>query len=224
MKARRCQLLSCALVVVVAACAPVARERGGGQDDTPPKGRPADAAGTVKPPPGWKRHELKNTNGDVISVLLPREPDNFPGGKLKTPSGPALAANVFMIAANAKVYFVVFVDELPVAAERMTEAQKSDLLHGCWMAVAEQVRQVLREKYDTPLEIGDFDQQVRDLNGVEGREQRFFIGANEGRAQMILADRSAYMLVGIWPQNTPVDEHTPFFKSFEVRRARSRGV
>ena len=224
MKPRRCQLLAFAFVVL-AACAPVAQERGGGgPGNAPPKGRPADAAGSVKPPPGWKRHELKNTNGDVISVLLPREPDNFPGGKLKTPSGPPLAANVFMIAANAKSYFVVFVDELPEAAEQMTEVQKSDLFHGCWMAVAEQVRQVLREKYDTPLEIGDFDQQVRDLNGVEGREQRFFIGANEGRAQMILADRSAYMLVGIWPQNTPVDEHTPFFKSFEVRRTRSRGI
>lgn len=223
MRARRCRLLACALVVL-AAGAPVARGRAGGQGGRLPEGRPADAAGSVKPPPGWKRHELKNTNGDVISVLLPRQPDNFPGGKLKSPTGHTLAANVFMVAADAKFYFVVFVDELPVAAERMTEVERADLLHDCWMAVAAQVRQALREKYDMAVEIGAFDQRARNLNGREGREQRFFVGANEGCAQMILADRSAYLLVGIWPQDAPVDEHTPFFQSFEVRRARSRGV
>src|SRR2546423_2299133 len=177
--------------------------------------------GDERLPAGWKRHQLDGGNGSSISVLLPGEPENFPGGQFKVAPNVSLPVHLYMVSENAKLYFVMFID-LPKPSENMTDAERGDIFYSCWRGVAMRVSQSLEERFGGTFDIGSGQQGVQVSQGRERRMQDFRVGSPRGRAQVVLANRRAYMLVAVW-NSDPASESDAlrFLNSFQVKIERT---
>ena len=166
---------------------------------------------------GWKRYHLESKSGNVIGVFLPRKPDEFPGGKLRVSATESLPVDLFIVSENEEFYAVVFVSDLPAKSEQMAGAQKADIFSGCWKAVIGQVRQVLERKSGAPVEVKGYGQVKVNVSGREGMVEDFIVGPYFGHARMLFAERRAYMLVGLWPENRAKERRESFLDTFEMR-------
>jgi hypothetical protein len=175
------------------------------------------AAQKSQPPPGWQRYELDG-DGDQINVLLPAKPEDFGVAKLRRPSGEPLSTRVYMLSADAKIYFALFVD-LPKPTAEMSDRERGDLFYGIWNGLAAQTSRVLEEKFGTPFPITPSDQKVGPAPGGERRMQDFKVGTESGRAQVVFFGQRAYMVVAIW-NNKPGSEEDAlrFLNSFQIHR------
>ena len=165
---------------------------------------------------GWKRFYLEGSNGDAICVYLPREPERFPGGKLRGGKSLTLTADVYLVAENEETYAVAFVYDLPSDTKQLSDEQKSEILFGTWHAITETVRQALQRRLGT-ADVKYSDQTKVNVGGHEGRVQLFMVGPYLGQARMLFVEKRAYMLMGLWPQAKAEKRSAGFFDSFEMR-------
>lgn len=179
-----------------------------------PTPTPTDAKTNAE---GWKRYQLENKNGDVIGVYLPQKPEEFLGGKFRVAPNVVLPTDLYIVAANEEFYAVVFVNELPNKTGLMSDEQKADIFFGCWRGVIEQARQVLEKKSGNPVEVKPLGQTKVNVNGREGRVEDFTVGSFLGHARMLFAEKRAYMLVGLWPEDRAREKRASFLDSFEMR-------
>ena len=165
----------------------------------------------------WKRYELDGGKGDMISVLLPRQPEDMPGGRFKVAPNIELPLHLYTLSQNANHYFILFVD-LPNDAGQTTESQRGDIFEGCWRGLATQIRGILEEKFGGSFEVTSSPQKVKTGEGREKRMQDFSIGSQNGRAQAVFANRRMYMLVSVWNPNDSTGEASAFrfLDSFQV--------
>ena len=215
-------LLTIGLIFLSTAVAETACGRAVTREGQPPQNQPPTPQATLAEPAasGWQRYELEGGGDDRISVLLPRKPDDFGAANLRRSEGAPLQTRVHMLSADAKVYFVLFVD-LPRPAAEMSPNERSDHFHGSWMAAAAQTRRVLEEKFGEPFPVTDSAEKVGGAPGGERHMQDFKVGTQSGRAQAVFAGRRVYMVVAVWDAR-PESEQAAlrFLNSFQIQRRR----
>ena len=212
---RSVSLITLSLALCVQACA---RDLQKGDQAPSPSPPPAPSGGGPVVPEGWQRFSLDGGAGDRISVLLPQEPEEHPGGKFKVSPEITLPAKVFLVARDARVYLTLFVD-LPKDAGALTADERGEIFFGCWRGAAESVREVLEEKLGGPVEITPARQLVGEIKGGERRMQDFKIGPQNGRAQAMFLGRRVYMLVAVRdPVPEAEQDASRFLESFQVHR------
>lgn len=168
-------------------------------------------------PPGWQRYNLDGGNGSSLNALLPGKPEDFGVANLKRPSGEPLTVRIHMLAADAKTYFVAFID-LPKTVGEMSDKERGEAFYGCWMALASKTSQALEQKFGAPFPITPSDQMVGQMPGGERRKQDFKVGTQSGRAQAMLIGRRAYMVAAIWDARPDSEKDAVrFLNSFQVK-------
>lgn len=165
---------------------------------------------------GWKRFYLEGPNGDAICVYLPKEPERFPGGKLKGSNTP-VTADIYLVSDNQEIYTVTFIYDLPARTEDMSEGQKAEIFFGTWRGTVEHVRQVWAKLSGTPVDVRFAEQNKVNVMGREGRVQLFKVGQNLGQARIVFVEKRAYMLMGLWPPDRAEKHSSAFFDYFEMR-------
>ncbi|MDT5296629.1 MAG: hypothetical protein QOJ76_3509 [Acidobacteriota bacterium] len=215
-------LLTAGLIVwsvafTVPACSSV-----GTRQSQPPRNQPSSTPSPagVGGAPDRQRYQLDGSDGDWISVLLPHKPTDFGVANLKRPTGAPLPARVYMFGAEAKTYFVLFID-LPQAAASMSGDERGELFYGCWKGLAAKTSEALEEKFGSPFQISSSEQKFGEMQGGERRMQDFKVGTQNGRAQVMFVGQRAYLLAVIW-DNRPESENDAlrFLESFQVKGGR----
>jgi hypothetical protein len=170
-----------------------------------------------QPSEEWRRYRLADGEGDVITVLLPETPKDFPGGKFKTPSDAELPAHLYLLSREATHFFAAFVD-LPKASEGMTDSEREEIFFGCWRGIAGSVQEILQQKFGGAFDISSSEQKIEVKDKRERRAQDFRVGSQQGRAQIVFAGQRAYLLAAIWnPDNSEsAAGASRFLDSFQV--------
>ena len=171
---------------------------------------------TQKSSEGWKRFYLEGPNGDAICVYLPKEPDKFPGGKLKGGNTP-VTADLYLVSGEQEIYTVAFLYDLPTKTEDMPDDQKAEIFFGTWRGTIEHARLALEKMSGAPVDVKYAEQNKVNVMGHEGRVQLFKVGTNLGQARIVFVEKRAYMLMGLWPPDRAEKRSSAFFDYFEMR-------
>lgn len=213
MKVRSLSIHLFFICLLVAACFSQAQAQQHGEHaETPTAGTPAANETEIKAPAGWNTFAPA---GRDFSILLPGKPEE---SVARTPvsSGIALTTHAYTVTTDGGVYLVAVMSDLPLVAEKMSDAYKESFYDGMWKGMAEGIREELEKNGLTmKLEVGEHRSAI--VGGLQGREQDFTVGPLGGRTQMALTGGRAYLTMAFWTDETKTEsERAAFFDSFQI--------
>jgi hypothetical protein len=194
----------------------------GAQGATPPP-PPGAAQTAVKMPPsrtvedasapaGWKKYEFGAT--PLFTILLPAEHES---AAVQVPMGGSDTATTYVYVGqgDSGVFMTMYVEDMPLIAERLSEEWKQNFYAGLWRGMVEGMRSEM-EKNGVLFKIESGELKKTKISGHDGREQEFTFGPLKGLTRMVLVGRRAYVALSMVQPEKPLTEHTAFFDSFAI--------
>ncbi|MGB9178862.1 MAG: hypothetical protein WCB68_06385 [Pyrinomonadaceae bacterium] len=204
-----CLIFACLLV---AACFSQTQAQQHGEHAETPSSNTSVTVDELPVPAGWNKFAPA---GNAFSVLLPSKPEE---SVARTPvsAGITLTTHAYTVTTDDGVYLVAVMSDLPLVAEKMTDAYKQSFYDGMWKGMAEGIREEL-EKNGLVIKLETGAQRSVVVGGLQGREQDFTVGSLGGRTQMALTGQRAYLTMAFWTneEKTAV-ERAAFFNSFQI--------
>lgn len=165
---------------------------------------------------GWKRYQF----GDPVlfSGILPAEP-LYQSEKFPVPQG-SLVTRVYMAASASGVYGLNYIESPLTAAPGQVDAQTKTFFNSYMKGFIDGFKKGLEQKGFTDLETKTGPERRVRISGLDGFEQDLTIGPFEGRTQVVFIGRKVYAAIALWRPESPANERTAFFNSFQVRDKR----
>jgi hypothetical protein len=185
------------------------------QDEPPPAPRVLEDKSA---PEGWKRYQFDYNGGDLLSVIMPSAPREYAGkGQVATDVLIRMMTHSFSANTKTESFNALYVDDLSIPSEKMSENQKNIFYDALWDGFAKGMVNAFKDAGQTveakALETGNIT--IGDYKGIE---QNFSVGPFHGRARIVLAGKYAYMALATWTSETPAEQVEAFFNSFKIRR------
>lgn len=215
-------LLSLALCV---ACAVAPASRAAAQTGPPPPvpapvrkptPMPYKAVPGPRPAEGWLRYEFGAS--PFASVNLPErhetEIEFLPMGA----NDPA-SAYIFKGESDDGLYMLQIVENLPIAAERMSAKYKEGFYDGMLGGLANGLRQEM-EKNGVMFKLEAGKSKPSKVGALDAREQDVTFGPLKGRVRVVVSGSRAFLILLMETGETFSDFGLAFLDSLEVRAAR----
>lgn len=180
---------------------------------TMPPYKPIQSASVPK---GWQKYEFGAV--PFFSVMLPTQHE------IETNNiqmGGTASAKAFTLSGETDegVYIAHFVENLPLIAERMSEAYKQKFYEGMWQGFIQETKKELETngilfKFET--------QEKREvlISGLKGQEHDFMLGPMKGRARVVLSEQRAFLVISMEMGDSLSRQATDFLNSLDVYAAK----
>jgi len=166
-------------------------------------GVPVNVPIVKSPIADWKRYQI----GNRASIMLPAKP-----AEEKTPIGNSSNPGSYY-RLNDPDYYSIAVVPVSVAYAPMSAPERERLFQDLWGSLTERIRsEVSRAKSPAKLQMTTLP-EVRAAGAVV-QEREFDIGRLNGRARIILNDKTVYVVMAFWSLETPLTVRDAFFESF----------
>jgi hypothetical protein len=178
----------------------------------------ARAVGDVSAPAGWKRYEIQFGVGQVVSLVLPSQPQvetkTVPMGTL-----PAATLHQLTIPTDADIYVLQYMEGLPVEVTDDRDSQ-TVLFKNFWSGFVDGFRNAMTQK-GVAAELVLQPQREMMVGGSRVQAQDFAVGeVATGCARAVVGGGHLYALVVASRGKKLSAEGTAFLDSFALRRAR----
>jgi hypothetical protein len=165
---------------------------------------------------GWKHYQFGDPT--LFSGILPAAPI-YQSEKFPVPQG-SLVTRVYMAASASGVYGLNYIESPLTSAPGQIDAQTKTFFNNYMKGFIDGFKRGLEQKGFTDLETKTGPERKVRISGLDGFEQDLTIGPFEGRTQVVFIGRKVYAAVALWRPESPANERTAFFNSFQVRAKR----
>lgn len=165
---------------------------------------------------GWKRYQFGAPV--LFSGVFPTEPQ-YQSEKFPVPQG-SLVTRLYMAASASGVYGLNYIESPLSAASGQTAVQNREFFNNYMKGFIDGFKKGLEQRGLTDLETKTSPERQTRISGLDGFEQDLTIGPFAGRTQVVFIGRKVYAAVALWNQDSPLNERTAFFNSFQIRDKR----
>lgn len=165
---------------------------------------------------GWRRYQF----GDpmLFSGVLPTEPQ-YQSEKFPVAQG-SLVTRLYMAASASGVYGLNYIESPLATTPGQADAQNRTFFNNYMKGFIDGFKKGLEQRGFTDLETKTSPERQVRISGLDGFEQDLTVGPFAGRTQVVFIGRKVYAAVALWREDSPVNERTVFFNSFQIRDKR----
>ncbi len=190
--------------------------------DAPPKPKatpqptPATVVVVVPPAPaGWKTYEFRYGDGEVLSLILPREPQ-IEVEKSNVEKGIDVVTHIITSESPTSVFVAGYIELVAKDPSiRITPEIRKELSKLFWGFLAQGMQEAMKEM-GIEAKLTPYEMKTVMVYGREGQEQDFLLGKMPGRYRAVIGDRHVYMILSFSMSNENLSERDAVIQSFKI--------
>jgi hypothetical protein len=189
-----------------------------------PKATPQSTPGTVvvvvpPTPAGWKTYEFKYGEGEVLSLILPREPQ-IEVEKSNVDKDMDVITHIITSESPSSVFVAGYIELVAKnPSVKITPEIRKELSKLFWGFLAQGMQEGMKEM-GIEAKLTPFEMKTIMVYGREGQEQDFLIGKMPGRYRAVIGERHIYMLLTFSTSNENLSERDVVVQSFKISPAK----
>lgn len=193
---------------------PIPPRRQGAQTSS----QPTTIVSVPAPPAGWKTYEFKYGNGEILSLILPHEP-NVETEKYNDGKGIDMFSHVITTESDATVFVAGYIELVATDPNvKLTLEMRRELSSMFWSLLAEGMQDAMKARgIEAKLTASELKSVM--VYGREGQEQDFHIGKMSGRYRAVIGERNVYVVMAFSAMNDNAIERDTVIQSFKISPA-----
>lgn len=184
-----------------------------------PNSSPVVVVPATPTPLNWKTYEFRYGDGEVLSLLLPREP-KIDVEKNSVEKGIDVVTHIITSEADETVYVAGYIEMMARDSNlKITPEIRKELSRQFWNFLADGIREGLAE-IGFEAKLTAYEPKSVMVHGREGQEQEFLIGKMPGRYRAVIGERHVYMLMTVSMSDKDLREREAVMQSFKISHAK----
>jgi len=181
-----------------------------------PQPAPATVVVVVPPTPaGWKTYEFKYGEGEVLSLVLPREP-RIEVEKSNVEKGIDVVTHIISSESPSSVFVAGYIELVAKDQSiKITPEIRKELSKMFWGFLAQGMQEAMTEM-GIEAKLTPSEMKTVMVYGREGQEQDFVIGKMPGRYRAVIGERHIYMVLSFSMSKEQLNERDAVIQSFKI--------
>lgn len=181
-----------------------------------PQPTPATVVVATPPTPaGWKTYEFQYGAGEVLTLILPREPQ-IEVEKNNVDEGMDVITHIITSESPSSVFVAGYIELVAKNPSiKITPELRKELSKLFWGFLAQGMQEGMKEM-GIEAKLTPYEMKNVLVYGREGQEQDFLIGKMPGRYRAVIGERHIYMLITFSISNENLNERDAVMHSFKI--------